>query len=100
MFIKHIEVEVKPGHVEDYLASQAIWNAETRKDPNCLGDFTAVNNNNENRVLVLVFWKSEASYREWMATEHDRIAEIAQSDQHYTKLNITFLHSTLEHQLP
>lgn len=91
MFVKSIEVHVKPGQMADYLASQEIWNRETRRAPGSLGFFWGRSAKDENIVHLLFYWRSLQDYERWMQTDHDRIAQLATADVHYERLVIRLL---------
>jgi heme-degrading monooxygenase HmoA/predicted O-methyltransferase YrrM len=94
MIVKLIEVQVKPGHLAEYLASQEIWNRETRRAPGFLGLFCGQSAKHENVVHLFFYWRSLADYQHWMASEHDRILKIADAQAHYERLIVRILEPT------
>ena len=87
--IKTIRLEILPGHREQYMQSQEIWNQESRRDPGYLGEL--VGDGDDGAVYVMTFWKSRADYDRWMDTEHDRIAGLAFAEAHYTSIDIRII---------
>jgi heme-degrading monooxygenase HmoA/methylase of polypeptide subunit release factors len=94
MIVKLIEVQVKPGHLAEYLAAQEIWNRETRLAPGFLGLFCGQSAKQENVVHLFFYWRSLADYEEWMANDHDRIAGLANAEAHYERINVRMLEPT------
>lgn len=74
-----------------YLASQEVWNLETRRAPGSLGFFCGRSAKEENVVHLMFYWRSLGDYERWMADEHDRIARLAQADAHYERLVVRIL---------
>ncbi len=91
MIAKQITVYVKPGHWDAYLASQAIWNRETRGAAGYLGGFCGQASPDEGVVHLMFFWRSREALQRWMETEHDRIAELAAADLHYERIETRIL---------
>ncbi len=95
MVVKFIKVFVKPGRKDDYLATQEIWNRETRSDPDCLGNYCGQCEDEPDCVFLLFFWRSREALERWMATEHDRIAALAEADEHYDRIEVRVLDAAL-----
>lgn len=91
MIVKLIEVQVKPGHLPEYLAAQEIWNRETRRAPGFLGFFCGQSPKEENVVHLIFYWRSLADYEHWMVTDHDRIVGLANADAHYERIKVWLL---------
>lgn len=87
--VKLIRVELLPGHREDYLKSQAVWNRESRRDPGYLCEF--IGDGDPNELYVIAFWRSRADYERWMDAEHDRIAALAGADAHYERIDVRLI---------
>lgn len=77
--------------MEQYLASQEIWNVETRRAPGSLGHFCGRSAKEENVVHLMFYWRSLGDYERWMADDHDRIARLAQADAHYERIVVRIL---------
>ncbi len=95
MVVKLIKVFVKPGRMASYLAAQEIWNRETRSDAACMGSYCARCEDEPDCVFVLFFWRSREALNRWMATEHDRIANLAKADEHYERIEVRILDAAL-----
>ncbi len=95
MIVKSIKVFVKPGRMDDYLAAQQIWNRESRNDAACLGSYCGRCEDEPDCVFLLFFWASREALDRWMATEHDRIAELAKADEHYERIEVRVLDAAL-----
>lgn len=95
MIVKSIKVIVKPGRMDDYLAAQNTWNRETRRDPACLGSYCGRSEDEPNCVFLLSFWRSREALDRWMATRHDRIADLAKADEHYERIEVRILDAAL-----
>jgi heme-degrading monooxygenase HmoA len=91
MIVKLIEVQAKPGHLAEYLAAQEIWNRETRRAQGFLGLFCGQSRKEENVVHLIFYWRSLADYEHWMATDHDRIARLADAEAHYERIKVWLL---------
>jgi heme-degrading monooxygenase HmoA len=78
-----------------YLAAQAIWNRETRKDPTNLGIFCGRCDDEPDCVFLLFSWRSREALDRWMATDHDRIAALARADEHYERIEVRVLNAAL-----
>ncbi len=91
MVVKLITVQVKPGHQERYLAAQAIWDRETRVAPGYLGGYCGRSSPDSEVVQLILFWRSRADLERWMASDHDRIAELAKADEHYERIETQVL---------
>jgi heme-degrading monooxygenase HmoA len=89
MIAKVIDVQIKPGHTDAFHESQEIWNRESRLTDGYSGEYVAPISTA--RALVVAFWESRDAYDRWMAAEHDRIAALAGSDEHYEALTITIV---------
>jgi len=87
--VKLIRVMLRPGHREDYLESQAVWNRESRPAPGYMGEF--IGEGDPNDLLVLTFWRSRADYERWMDAEHDRIAALAGAEAHYERIDVRII---------
>ncbi len=95
MIVKLIEVSVKPGHWDDYLAAQEIWNRETRGATGFMGGFCGRCEDEHDKVRLLFFWRSRDDLDRWMQTEHDRIAALAKADEHFDRLKVRILDPVL-----
>ena len=95
MVVKFIKVFVKPGRMASYLAAQAIWNRETRKDSTSLGMFCGRCEDEPDCVFLLFSWRSREALDRWMATQHDRIADLAKADEHYERIEVRVLDAAL-----
>ena len=95
MIVKSIKVIVKPGRMAAYLAAQAVWNRETQNDASCLGNYCGRCEDEPDSVFLLFFWRSREALDRWMATEHDRIAELAKADEHYERIEVRVLDAAL-----
>ena len=95
MIIKFIKIFVKPGRMASYLAAQEIWNRETRKDAACLGSYCGRCEDEPDCVFLLFFWRSREALNRWMATEHDRIAALANAHEHYERIEVRVLDAVL-----
>ncbi len=95
MIVKFIKVIVKPGRMTSYLAAQEIWNRETRNDPACFGGYCGRCEDEPNCVFLLFFWRSREALDHWMATQHDRIADLAKADEHYERIEVRVLDAAL-----
>ena len=91
MVVKFIKVFVKPGRMASYLAAQSIWNRETRKDSTNLGIFCGRCDDEPDCVFLLFSWRSREALDRWMATQHDRIADLAKADEHYERIEVRVL---------
>lgn len=89
MIAKVIEVQTDVARVPGFLAAQEVWNAESRKSHGYLGEF--VGTEPSGMPIVIVFWASHEFYEEWMATEHDRIASLARTDDHCDSIVVTIV---------
>ena len=87
--IKLIRVTLLPGHREDYLESQAVWNRESRLAPGYLGE--VIGDGEPNELYVITFWRSRDEYERWMDRDHDRIAALAAADAHYEKIEVRLI---------
>lgn len=87
--IKEIRLELRPGHRDDYMKSQQVWNRESRRDPGYLGEL--VGDGEDGALYVITFWRSRADYERWMDSEHDRIAGLAFAEAHYTAIDIRII---------
>ncbi len=99
MIVKFIKVFVKPGRMASYVAAQEIWNRETRSDAACLGSYCGRCEDEPDCVFVLFFWRSRDALDRWMATEHDRIADLAKADEHYERIEVRILDAALPPEL-
>lgn len=61
-----------------------MWNRESTSADGYLGE--CVGDGEEGEVYVLTFWRSRGEYERWMEGDHDRIAALAEADQHYEAL--------------
>jgi len=95
MVIKLIGVFLKPGHRDEFLAAQRVWNRETRAAPGYLGCLCSQEPNKPDVIYLQLFWRSRADLDDWMATDHDRIAALAGPDQHYDRLDVRILEGLL-----
>ncbi len=95
MVVKLIEVSVKPGHWDDYLAAQEIWNRETRGATGFVGGFCGRCDGESDIVRLLFFWRSRDDLDRWMQTEHDRIAALAKADEHFDRIEVRVLDAAL-----
>lgn len=95
MVLKMITVHVKPGHWDQYCAAQKVWNRETRSAPGYLGGFCGRSCPGHNVAQLVFFWRSRADLDEWMATDHDRIADLAKADEHYERIETQVLDAAL-----
>ncbi len=84
MIIKLIRVEVIPGHRDRFLAAQEVWDRECLKTEGYLGQWCGDGDPGE--LYVLAIWVSRSVYERWMLDEHDRIAALARSQDHYSVL--------------
>ena len=96
MIVKLIEVRVKQGLLAEYLESQRIWNSETRRSPGLMGMFTGQSREDPETVWLLFFWRSRPDYEDWMATEHDQIAEKAGARERYESCRVRILEAILD----
>ncbi len=87
--IKLIRVTLRPGHRDGYLASQAVWNRESRLAPGYVGEL--IGEGEPDEVYVITFWRSRDEYRHWMDAEHDRIAALAGADAHYERIHVRLI---------
>lgn len=86
MIVKLIRAEVAPGHRDRFLAAQEAWDRECLKTDGYLGQWCGEGDPGE--LHVLAFWTSLAVYERWMRDEHDRIAVLAGSENHYSALEV------------
>jgi quinol monooxygenase YgiN len=93
--VKLTTVQVKPGHLDGYLAAQEIWNRETRLAPGCLGGWCGQSRDDLLTVQLMFFWRSRRDLEHWMATDHDRIAALAGADEHYERIEVRVLDQAL-----
>ncbi len=93
--VKLITVQVKPGHLDGYLAAQEIWNRETRSAPGYLGGRCGQSPDDPLTVRLMFFWRSRSDLEQWMATDHDRIAALAGADEHYERIEVRVLDQVL-----
>jgi heme-degrading monooxygenase HmoA/ubiquinone/menaquinone biosynthesis C-methylase UbiE len=91
VIVKAIEVRPRPGHLDAYLASQRIWDEESRAAPGYLGTFCGRDPREPDLVHVLIYWRSREDYDAWMAREHDRIAALAGAAEHIERMTIRVL---------
>ena len=91
MIAKLIEVQVRAGCAAEYRAAQAIWDRETLRDPDCLGSFTGADPERADVIWVTVLWRSRRAYDRWMATDHDRIAVLAEAGRYYERIKVRIL---------
>jgi hypothetical protein len=84
LIVKLIRVEVIPGHRDRFLAAQEIWDTECLKTEGYLGQWCG--DGDQGELHVLAFWESRTVYERWMKDEHDRIAALAGSEDHYSAL--------------
>lgn len=96
MIVKLIRVYVKPGHMPDYLAAQAVWNRETRKADGFVSQFCGRDPQQPDIVQLIFFWRSRQDLDRWMAEEHDRIEALARADRFYERYEVTILDEVLE----
>lgn len=96
MITKLIKVCVKPGHLDAYLATQELWNRETRSAPGYLGCACGRDPSEPNVVYLQCFWRSREDLERWMEADHDRIAAVAKADEHYTGTEVRVLDSLLD----
>ncbi len=73
------------------MAAQAIWNRETRVAPGYLGGYCGGSSPDGEVVQLILFWRSRADLERWMASDHDRIAELAKADEHYERIETQVL---------
>ena len=95
MVVKLIVVSVKPGHLDDYLAAQEVWNNETRGAAGFVGGFCGRCDDEPDKVYLLFFWRSREDLDHWMRTEHDRIAALAKADEHFDRIEVRILDAVL-----
>ncbi len=88
MIVKLISVFVKRGRVDDFMASQEVWNRETSLCVGYLGTLVGRDVGDEDVVHVQVFWRTMAGYERFMREEHDRIAELAGADALYERIEV------------
>ncbi len=100
MVVKFIKVHVKPGHSQQYLSAQEVWNRETRPAPGYLGGFCGQCDGVPEIAYLLFFWRSRDDLNRWMQTEHDRIAALAKADEHYTRIDVRILQPALVPDMP
>ncbi|MGD2109056.1 MAG: DUF4937 domain-containing protein, partial [Phycisphaerae bacterium] len=93
MITKLIKVNVKPGHMDQYLAAQEVWNRESRPAPGYLGCDCSRDTADPSIVYLHCVWRTRADLDRWMATDHDRIAALAGADDHYERLEVRILES-------
>ncbi len=99
MVVKLIRGFVKPGRMASYLAAQEIWIRESRNDAACLGSDCGRCEDEPDCVFLLFFWRSHEALDRWMATEHDRIADLAEADKHYEQIEVRILDAALPPEL-
>lgn len=100
MVVKCIKVHVKPGHLQQYLSAQAVWNRETRPAPGYLGGFCGRCDDEPETVYLLFCWRCREDLERWMSTEHDRIAALAKADEHYERIEVRVLDAALPPEMP
>ena len=88
---KCIKVFVKPGHMEDFLAAQRIWNEHSRRADGYLGEFVGRDPAAPDIVHVHLCWRSREDLARFMAEGHDRIAVLARADEHYDRIEVRVL---------
>jgi Domain of unknown function (DUF4937 len=89
VILKRIRVHLCPGAKQGFLSSQEIWERESRCVPGFLGGFWA--DEDAATLVVYHFWRSRADLDRFMRDDHDRIAETARSDLHYTSIEVEVL---------
>jgi heme-degrading monooxygenase HmoA len=95
MITKSINVFVKPGHLQSYLAAQAVWNRETRRAEGYLGEFVGHDPNAPDVVHLNLYWQSREDLARFMTGDHDRIAELAMAHEHYDRIEVRVLEESL-----
>jgi heme-degrading monooxygenase HmoA len=91
VFLKHIEVAVRPGEQAAYLEAQGMWNRETAAAPGFLGTFCGRERDADDTVHVFVLWEDRDAYERWMGADHDRVADLARADRHYLATTVRLL---------
>ncbi len=86
MIIKLIRAEVISGHRDRFLAGQEIWDRECLKTEGYLGQWYGSGDAGE--LNVFAYWISRPVYDQWMTDEHDRIAALAGSEEHFSALEV------------
>ncbi len=100
MVLKCIKVHVKPGHLQQYLSAQEVWNRETRPAPGYLGGFCGRCDDEPETVYLLFCWHCREDLERWMSTEHDRIAALAKADEHCERIEVRVLDAALPTEMP
>jgi quinol monooxygenase YgiN len=95
MIVKHVTVYLKPGHLEQFLAAQEVWNRETRKAPGYLGGYCGRSAEEPHTLILLLYWRSRADLDKFMAGDHDRVAALARADEHYERIEVHVLDAAL-----
>ncbi len=97
MIAKLITVHIKPGHLDDYLAAQRVWNIEMARSAGYIGGFCG--QAGPHIVKMTLLWASRAAYETWMATDHDRIAQLAGAKQFYEWIETEIIEQVLPSDL-
>ncbi|MCB9850282.1 MAG: DUF4937 domain-containing protein [Phycisphaerales bacterium] len=95
MICKRIKVHVRPGHLDQYLVAQRIWNEHTARCPGYVGEFVGQSPNEPDVVDVHLYWQSRADLERFMAVDHDRIAALSKAEDHYERIEVTILNAIL-----
>ena len=91
MVCKQIKVYVKPGHLAEYLAAQAVWNRETAGCSGFVRAFCGQDAAEPNVVHLHFYWQTRADLDRFMADDHDRIAALAGADAHIERIEVSIL---------
>ena len=86
MWLKEINLKLRPGQVEQFWRAQTVWDEESARSPGYLGTIQARPSGNE--ALILIFWRDRQSLERFMRLDHDRIATLAGSEAHYESIRV------------
>ncbi len=89
MIVKFMRIQLRPGHRKQFLAAQDVWDRESRLTTGYVGE--ARSDGQDEEMFIHAVWTSRAVYDTWMATEHDRIEQIAGSEAHFEYIDIHVL---------